>query len=190
MPFRPMALPGAFIFTPEVHRDNRGEFQESFRLSMLKSELGIDFEVKQVNQSTSAKGVIRGIHYTRAPFSQMKYVSCSKGQVWDVVVDLRPESETFGGWDAIVLSPENGRSVIIPEGFGHAFLSLEDDSVVSYLCSREFDKERDGAFHPFSEELGIDFVNFAKDYGIKGFILSEKDAQSGEFRRLSVNRSN
>jgi dTDP-4-dehydrorhamnose 3,5-epimerase len=141
MPFQPMGIHGAFVFTPVRHGDSRGHFQESFKLSSLDKELGLGFEVKQVNQSTSAKGVIRGIHFADTPPGQAKYVSCLKGAIWDVVVDLRTESPTFGKWEGVEVSADNGKAVLIAEGLGHGFLSLQEGSVVTYLCSEEYSPE-------------------------------------------------
>ena len=153
-----------------------------FKLSVIKRELSRDFAVRQVNQSISAKGVIRGIHFTESTEGQAKYVSCSHGRIWDVIVDLRPDSATFGSWQGVELSPENGKSVLVSEGLGHAFLSLEEGSVVNYLCSSEFKIETDRTIHPLSEALGIDFESVARAYGISEFKLSEKDSGAQEFQ--------
>jgi dTDP-4-dehydrorhamnose 3,5-epimerase len=99
-----------------------------------------------------------------------------------VVVDLRPDSPTFGLWQGVELSPENRKSVFISEGLGHAFLSLEEGSVVNYLCSSEFSIETDRTIHPLSEALGIDFEPIAKENGISEFKLSEKDSSAQEFQ--------
>ncbi|BDS49762.1 DTDP-4-dehydrorhamnose 3,5-epimerase RmlC [Rhodoluna lacicola] len=172
-----MKIKGAWIHTPMRHNDDRGHFEEQFKLSQIESELGRTFPVKQVNQSVSNKGVIRGIHYTDSPEGQAKYVSCPRGAIWDVVVDLRKDSPTYGQWDSVKLSAENGLSVLISEGLGHAFLSLEENSVVNYLCTSNYAPELDRAINPFSEKLGITFSNF----GAAGFFLSEKDSGAPDF---------
>lgn len=177
MPFQEMKIKGAWIHAPSRHTDERGHFEEQFRLSQIESELGRTFHVKQVNQSVSIKGVIRGIHYTDSPEGQAKYVSCPKGAIWDVVVDLRKHSPTYGKWDAAVISAENGLSVFISEGLGHAFLSLEDGSVVDYLCSAEYSPENDRTVNPLSESLAIDFTST----GLNEFVLSEKDSLAYHF---------
>jgi dTDP-4-dehydrorhamnose 3,5-epimerase len=182
MPFQPMGIQGAFVFTPVRHKDSRGHFQESFKLSSLKTELGLGFEVKQVNQSTSAKGVIRGIHFADNPPGQAKYVSCLKGAIWDVVVDLRTESPTFGKWEGVEVSAENGKSVLIAEGLGHAFLSLEEGSVVSYLCSEEYNPTTERQINPLDKDLAIDFSGSGSKFGVEEFLLSEQDKKAQGFQ--------
>lgn len=175
MPFEPMKIPGAYIFNPARLGDGRGYFQENFKLSYIRAQLGISFTVKQVNQSLSSKGVIRGIHFADTPPGQAKYVTCPQGAVWDVVVDLRAGSPSFGIWDGVVLSGKNGKSVLLGEGLGHGFLALEEGSVVSYLCSEEYKPGNEHQINPFDPDLRIDFAKVGNKYGIENFILSEKD---------------
>jgi dTDP-4-dehydrorhamnose 3,5-epimerase len=182
MPFEPMGIQGAFVFTPVRHQDSRGYFQESFKLSALKNELGLGFEVKQVNQSSSAKGVIRGIHFADNPPGQAKHVSCLRGSIWDVVVDLRTESPTFGKWEGVEVSAENGKAVLISEGLGHAFLSLEEDSVVSYLCSEEYNPAAEHQINPLDTDLAIDFSGDGAKFGINEFLISEQDKKAQGFK--------
>jgi dTDP-4-dehydrorhamnose 3,5-epimerase len=177
-----MKIQGAWIHTPFRHEDSRGHFEEQFKLSSILQELGRSFPVAQVNQSVSSKGVIRGIHWTDEPVSQAKYVSCLSGALWDVVVDLRRDSPTYGSWDAEIISSENGKSVLISEGLGHAFLVLEDRSVASYLCSSEFNPSFDRVIHPLDEVLNIDFREAALKFGISDFILSDKDIAGENFK--------
>jgi dTDP-4-dehydrorhamnose 3,5-epimerase len=172
-----MKIKGAWIHTPLRHMDDRGHFEEQFKLSQIESELGRSFSVRQVNQSVSNKGVIRGIHYTDSPEGQAKYVSCPKGALWDVVVDLRKDSPTYGQWDSVELSAQNGHSVFITEGLGHAFLSLEDGSVANYLCTSEYAPEADRTINPLSAKLAIAF----ESSGITKFLLSQKDSDAVHF---------
>jgi dTDP-4-dehydrorhamnose 3,5-epimerase len=181
MPFEKMRIPGAWVFSPIRHSDDRGFFEEKFKLSQIESELGRSFQVVQVNQSVSRIGVIRGIHFTTGTAGQAKYVACSRGRVWDVVVDVRPHSETYGQWDAVELSNDNGKSVLISEGLGHAFLALEDHSAVNYLCNSEFDRINDSVVNPFSKSLSIDFQLVGESNGINSFTLSDRDANAPEF---------
>ena len=173
-----MKIKGAWIHKPLRHADQRGHLEEQFKLSQIETELRRDFSVKQVNQSVSSRGVIRGIHYTEGSKGQAKYVSCPKGAIWDVVVDLRKDSLTYGHWDAIELSGENGLSVFISEGLGHAFLSLEDGSTVNYLCSEEYNPESDRTVNPLSESLAIDFLST----GVSEFVISSKDSSAEDFQ--------
>ena len=182
MTFEDTSIEGVWVHTPLKHTDNRGSFEEQFKLSLMERQLHRGFTVRQVNQSVSAKGVIRGIHYTDSPEGQAKYISCSRGRVWDVVVDLRRDSPTFGSWQGTELSPENGKSVFVSEGIGHAFLSLEEGSVVNYLCSSEFDPEADRAIHALSPSLGISFESMAKENCILEIRLSDKDSGATQFQ--------
>ena len=181
MPFQEMKIKGAWLHTPIRHSDERGHFEEQFKISQIESELGRTFTVKQVNQSVSNRGVIRGIHYTDSPDGQAKYISCPKGRIWDVVVDLRKESPTYGQWDAAELSPENGKSIFISAGLGHAFLSLSDDSVSTYLCSAEYEPTSDKGFNPLSESLSIDFREIALRHGIDRLVVSDRDESAPIF---------
>jgi dTDP-4-dehydrorhamnose 3,5-epimerase len=181
MPFKEMKIQGAFVHTPVRHEDNRGHFEEQFKLSLLEKELGRSFPVRQVNQSLSQKGVIRGIHLTESKEGQAKYISCTSGAIWDVVVDLRKDSPTYGQWDAEVISAKNGKSVFLPEGLGHAFMALEDNTVANYLCTTEFNPEADKTINPFDQQLAIGFDQIARAHGIEGYLLSDKDRQAAPF---------
>lgn len=181
MPFQEMKIKGAWIHRPKRHQDERGHFEEQFRHSQIELELGRKFPVLQVNQSVSRLGVIRGIHYTQGSVGQAKYISCSRGALWDVVVDLREDSPTFGKWDAVEVSAENGLSVFISEGLGHAFLSLMENTVSTYLCSTEYEPNVDRALHPLSPNLAIDFQGKALEFGISQFEISEKDLAAPNF---------
>jgi dTDP-4-dehydrorhamnose 3,5-epimerase len=176
MTFTPLKIAGAWVHTPQIWPDERGAFHEVFKLSAIEEQLARSFTVKQVNQSVSKKGVIRGIHFTDSAEGQAKYVSCPQGALWDVVVDLRPKSPTYGQWDSVLLNAENRKAVLISEGLGHAFLALEDTTVASYLCSSEFNPKADKALNPLSDKLAIAFNSFADSHGIKEFILSTKDS--------------
>lgn len=181
MPFQEMKIKGAWIHTPVRHNDDRGHFEEQFKVSQIESELGRTFIVKQVNQSVSNKGVIRGVHFTDSPEGQAKYVSCPKGAIWDVVVDLRKDSPTYGQWDAVELSAKNGLSVFIAEGLGHAFLSLEDGSVAHYLCSSEYNRQLERTINPLSNSIGLPFQEMSETYEISEFILSTNDEDAPHF---------
>jgi len=169
-----MSIDGAWIYTPTIRPDSRGTFHEVFKMSLIERELGIPFPVLQVNQSLSKKGVVRGIHWTESPEGQAKYVSCVSGGLWDVVVDLRPNSPTFGKWDAAHLTAENHNSVLISNGLGHAFLALEDGTIANYLCSSEFNPSGDRGLNPLSPWLEIPFASFGKNFGVEALEISQK----------------
>jgi dTDP-4-dehydrorhamnose 3,5-epimerase len=181
--FTPLKIQGAWVYEPTVHRDPRGSFSEVLRGSELKSMLGRPFEVRQVNQSISSKGVIRGIHMTDSTEGQAKFISCPAGAFWDVVVDLREDSQTYGQWDATLLSSENRKSMLILEGLGHAFLSLQDETVAFYLCTSEYNPSAEITINPLDETLGISFSKMASEYSLDNFILSEKDRVGARFLR-------
>jgi dTDP-4-dehydrorhamnose 3,5-epimerase len=181
MPFELSSIEGLFIHSPNRHSDARGLFEEQFKLSQIQDELGIEFNVKQVNQSSSSKGVLRGIHLTDSAQGQAKYVSCSRGSVWDIALDLRIKSATYGQWVAQILSYENGKSALIPAGVGHAFLSLEDDTVVHYLCSSEYDPTSERTINPLSPKLAICFEDVMSEYSIEELLISEKDSAAPDF---------
>jgi len=181
MTFTPLKIEGVWLHTPKVWPDDRGTFHEVFKLSLISKQLGRDFQVKQVNQSTSEAGVIRGIHWTDSAEGQAKYVSCPKGALWDVVVDLRPESTSYGQWDAQILSEENGQSMLISEGIGHAFLALENGTVANYLCTSEFNPASDKTISPLDPILAISFSQLADKHGIQELKMSPKDIEGSAF---------
>jgi dTDP-4-dehydrorhamnose 3,5-epimerase len=181
MSFTPLKIEGSWVFTPVKFPDERGSFHEVFKLPLLAETLGFGFEVKQVNQSVSKAGVVRGIHWADVPPGQAKYVFCSKGSIWDVVVDIRVGSPTFGQFDGEIISAENGKCVLIREGLGHVFLSLEDDTVVNYLCSEPFSPKTEHGINPLDPDLGIPFGSI---WDKSEFEFSEKDLNSLSFREM------
>ena len=181
MKFQEMKIKGAWVHTPLRFEDPRGHFQEQFKQSLIEEELGRSFQVLQVNQSFSNKGVIRGIHWTESERGQAKYVSCAQGALWDVVVDLRFDSPTYGMWDAHILSEQNGSSLLISEGLGHAFLALEDGTIANYLCTAEYQPLFERTINPLDPKISIDFVGIARKFGIDDFSMSEKDQLAGSF---------
>jgi dTDP-4-dehydrorhamnose 3,5-epimerase len=152
---RELAIPGAWEITPHVHTDSRGAFYEWFTDSAFAAIAGHPFHLHQVNCSISAAGALRGVHFAEMPPSQAKYVTCVRGAIYDVVVDIRVGSPTFGHWDATQLDAENRRSVYLSEGLGHAFLALEEDSTVMYLCSAGYDPAREHTINALDPALGI-----------------------------------
>lgn len=152
---RELAVPGAWELTPQPHIDSRGLFFEWFSDSVFTDFAGHRLDLQQANCSVSAAGVLRGVHFAQLPPSQAKYVTCLRGSVFDVVVDIRVGSPTFGKWDAVLLDERARRSIYISEGLGHAFLALEDDSTVMYLCSAGYDPGREHTINALDPALGI-----------------------------------
>jgi dTDP-4-dehydrorhamnose 3,5-epimerase len=157
MKVRELSVAGAWEMTPTVHADDRGAFFEWFTDASFTEATGHRFDLRQANCSVSHAGVLRGVHFAQLPPSQAKYVTCLQGAVYDVVVDIRVGSPTFGRWDAVTLDDQTHRAVYLSEGLGHAFLALQDNSVVSYLCSAGYDPTREHTIDPFDAELAIEW---------------------------------
>ena len=155
MEVRELSIPGAFEVTPVKHADDRGTFLEWFREDVFTQVVGHPLHLAQANCSVSQAGTLRGIHFAELPPSQAKFVTCASGAAFDVVVDLRFGSTTYGQWDAVLLDEQDRRAVYLPEGLGHAFLALEDHTVVNYLCSTPYAPGREHAIHPFDPEIAI-----------------------------------
>lgn len=175
MQYRELSVPGAFEITPKQFGDARGLFLEAFKAGPFADAVGHSFDLQQANCSVSAAGVLRGIHFADVPPSQAKYVQCLRGAVLDVVVDVRVGSPTFGRWDGVLLDDVDRRSVYLSEGLGHAFMSLEDDSTVMYLCSAGYAPEREHGIHPLDPTVGIDWPTTARDGSPLTPQLSPKD---------------
>lgn len=157
MTFRELTVPGAWEITPRQHADSRGVFFEWFTDAEFTGFAGHRFDLHQANCSVSSAGVLRGLHFAQLPPSQAKYVTCVRGAVFDVVVDIRVGSPTFGHWDGVRLDDRNRRSVYIGEGLAHGFLALQDDSTVMYLCSASYAPEREHTIRATDPALGIDW---------------------------------
>ncbi len=177
----PLGIEGAWVFESPVHEDSRGDFREWFKLSIAESYLGRSFTVAQSNLSRSKKGVVRGIHFSTAPQGQAKWVTCANGALWDVVVDIRPNSPTFKQWKAIELRAEEGKALFISEGLGHAFVALEDETVISYLLSSPYSPKDEHAINPNDAEIGI-------EWPLLDLSFSEKDAAAPSLEDF-LNRS-
>lgn len=173
-----LSIPGAFVFTPKQFGDDRGVFLEWFKSDVFAEVAGHSFDLSQANLSVSASGVLRGIHFADVPPGQAKYVTCPKGAVLDVVVDIRVGSPTFGQWDAVLLDDDDRKCIYLAEGLGHAFLSLEDGSTVVYLCSAGYNPVGEHAIHPLDPEIGIDWPGVGRNGEPLTYELSGKDAEA------------
>lgn len=163
-------LKGCFVITPNVIKDQRGYFFESFNKTEFETKTGIVTNFVQDNQSQSSKGVLRGLHFQTGAFSQAKLVRVIKGKVLDVCVDLRSESTTFGKHFSILLDDIEHKQLYIPRGFAHGFLVLEDNSIFSYKCDNYYNKASERGIIYNDKDLNIDW-NFPKE----DLILSTKD---------------
>ncbi|MFI7211918.1 dTDP-4-dehydrorhamnose 3,5-epimerase family protein [Micromonospora maritima] len=157
MKVRPLGIEGAWEVTPRQHGDARGLFLEWYRFDHLADAVGHPLRLAQGNLSVSARGVVRGIHFADVPPGQAKYVTCVRGAVLDVVVDVRVGSPTFGRWEAVRLDDVDRRAVYLGEGLGHGFCALTDDATLSYLCSATYRPAAEHTVHPLDPDLAIDW---------------------------------
>ncbi len=163
-------LKGCFIIEPKVFHDDRGYFMESFNQKTFNNGIGQEVTFVQDNQSYSSKGVLRGLHYQCGDHAQAKLVRVLEGEVLDVAVDLRPDSETYGQSFAILLSAQNQKQLFVPRGFAHGFLVVSETATFFYKCDNFYNKESEGGVMFNDPELGIDW-NFPES----DLIISEKD---------------
>src|ERR1700739_1529202 len=157
MTARELAVAGAWEIAPELHTDDRGLLYEWFTQRDFAQVIGHRFDLHQVNCSVSAAGVLRGLHFAQLPPSQAKFVTCVRGAVFDVVVDIRVGSPTYGRWDSVRLDDRDRRSVYVSEGLAHGFLALQDDSTVMYLCSAPYAPDREHTILAPDPQLAIDW---------------------------------
>ena len=175
MEFIKTSLQGAYLIKPKIFRDERGFFLESWNKKVF-AENGIEADFVQDNHSLSLKkGILRGLHFQLPPYAQAKLVRVTRGKVYDVIVDLRRQSSTFGKWEAFELSAENFRMLFVPRGFAHAFLTLEDNTDFIYKVDNFYAPEADSGIVWSDPDLGI-------DWPIKDPILSEKDSKLQFFK--------
>lgn len=155
--WRELAIPGAWEVIPEVHRDGRGAFFEWFTEGAFGEMTGLRFDTRQANCSVSTAGALRGLHFAQLPPGQRKYVTCVGGAVFDVVVDIRVGSPTYGQWDSVLLDAVDRRSVYVSEGLAHGFLALRDDTTVMYLCSEPYTPAREFTIAADDPAIGVDW---------------------------------
>ena len=158
MTFTRTAIPDVVIIEPKVHGDSRGYFVETFRQDKLEEFLGYQINFCQDNESKSSKGVLRGLHYQLPPHAQTKLVRVISGRVLDVAVDIRKNSPTFGKYVAVELSGENKKQLLIPRGFAHGFVVLEDDTVFAYKVDNYYSPECDRGIAFDDKNLNIDWI--------------------------------
>lgn len=157
MKVRELDIPGTWEITPTLHGDSRGLLFEWLTDHAFTGFAGHRLDVRQANCSVSAAGVLRGLHFAQVPPSQAKYVTCVSGSVFDVVVDIRVGSPTFGQWDSVLLDDLDHKTIYISEGLAHGFLALQDNSTVMYLCSAEYNPQREHTICPTDRALAIDW---------------------------------
>ena len=171
MNFIPTKLEGCFVIEPKIFNDERGYFLESFNENTFQKGIGQPVHFVQDNQSFSSKGVLRGLHYQTGEHAQAKLVRVLQGEVLDVVVDIRPDSKTYGESFSVVLSGENQKQFFIPRGFAHGFLVLSETATFFYKCDNFYNKESEGGIIYNDKSLNIDW-----QFSNAELLISEKDA--------------
>nr|WGN91630.1 dTDP-4-dehydrorhamnose 3,5-epimerase [Aeromonas sobria] len=168
------AISDVLIFEPKVFGDERGFFFESFNHKLFEEAVGYPVTFVQDNHSKSSKGVLRGLHYQLSPHAQGKLVRCVAGEVFDVAVDIRKRSPTFGQWVGVHLSAENKRQLWIPEGFAHGFVTLSESAEFLYKTTDYYHRESEGSICWNDPDINI-------EWPVEGVLLSEKDKTSQSF---------
>ncbi|HEX6376626.1 MAG TPA: dTDP-4-dehydrorhamnose 3,5-epimerase [Allosphingosinicella sp.] len=176
MRVHPTAIPDVLLLEPTVHGDARGFFMESYNRRAFAETVGRDVEFVQDNHSLSAKGVLRGLHYQVPPHAQAKLVRVAEGEIFDVAVDLRRASPTFGRWTGETLSADNRLQLWIPEGFAHGFVTLSETAQVLYKASAYYSAPHERSLAWDDADLGIDWS------GVAAPLLSAKDAAAPQMR--------
>ena len=174
----PLDIPEVLLLEPAVFADDRGRFCETYKRSDFQ-EIGIEDLFIQDNESESARGVLRGLHYQLAPHAQSKLVRVVVGNVFDVAVDIRRGSSTFGQWVGQELSAENHRMIYVPPGFAHGFVTMSERAIFSYKCGAEYNKSAESGIRWDDADLAIDWPEME-------MVLSEKDAALPAFSDAEV----
>jgi len=174
-----LEVEGVWRFLPNVLKDDRGEFTEWFRSEPFALNVGHWLALGQANLSVSRAGVVRGIHFADVPPGQAKWVCCVRGAALDVAVDVRLGSPTFGRWTANRIDPDRRQVIYLPEGVGHAFMALDDDTTVVYLCSQPYDGARERAVSPVDPEIGIEWPTD------RPIVLSPKDTHAPNLKEAA-----
>ena len=175
MKVTPLSIPDVLLIESQVFTDDRGFFYESFNQNNFEAALGYKINFVQDNHSKSVKGVLRGLHYQLAPKAQGKLVRVIQGEVFDVVVDLRQSSPTFGKWVGEILSGDNKKQIWMPEGFAHGFLTLSDTAEFLYKTTDFYSKEHEQAIRWNDEKIGI-------QWPMKEVSMSSKDSVALSFK--------
>ncbi len=173
--FEKTSISEVILITPKVFGDERGYFLETYQSEIYK-QFGIDCDFVQDNESKSTKGILRGLHFQKQ-HTQAKLVRVLQGEVFDVAVDCRKNSKTFGKWVGEIISAENKRQLYVPKGFAHGFLVLSNEAVFSYKCSDYYDKQSEGGIIYNDETIGIQWPKLNNCE----IILSEKDMELPKF---------
>ena len=170
MHFKETKLQGCFVVEPKIILDERGYFMESFNEKIFQKGIGENVHFVQDNQSFSSQGVLRGLHYQTGEYAQAKLVRVLQGEVLDIAVDIRPNSQTFGQYEAVVLTADNQTQFYIPRGFAHGFLVLSQTATFFYKCDNFYNKESEGGLMYNDKTINIDW-----QFPFEKMLISEKD---------------
>ena len=181
MKIEPLSISGAWLVKFQTFNDKRGFFREWFKSEEISKVTDFNFSFSQANLSFSLKGTLRGIHYSLAKNGQAKYVTCIKGRIQDVIVDIRPDSPTFGKWIDIDLNEDSGSAILIEPNLGHGFLSLAESSTVVYLTSSTYDPKNEFEINPFDIDLSIKW-----GLPVAEIIISERDETAPSFKEREL----
>ncbi|MEL7124397.1 MAG: dTDP-4-dehydrorhamnose 3,5-epimerase [Bacteroidota bacterium] len=181
MKFVETKLKGCYVLEPEIYKDNRGYFFESFNQAKFETAIGKPINFVQDNQSFSSKGVLRGLHFQKGKYAQAKLVRVLEGEVLDVVVDVRTESPTFGKHFSILLSSENKKQLFIPRDFAHGFVVLSNQAHFFYKCDNFYNKDSESGLIYNDKDLGINWI-----YQERELKISEKDMELPRFKNLKL----
>ena len=174
----PLSIKGAWLIEAPTYPDERGLFREWFLGDLNENYQLPSFKVVQANTSISAKGVIRGLHFSNSQDGQSKIITCTSGSGLDAIVDLRKDSETFGKTITIELSSDRGLSIFISSGLGHGFQAFENETSLTYLLNKKYDPLAEYSINPLDKELGIEWAQLPH-------IISEKDKAAPDFKQIS-----
>lgn len=174
-------IPGLVVIEPRVFEDDRGYFFETFQQERYR-EAGIERPFIQDNESRSVKGVVRGLHYQLGDAAQAKLVRVIQGSVYDVAVDLRKGSPTFGKWFGVELNENNKKQLYVPRGFAHGFSVLSETAIFTYKCDNLYNREAESSINPFDKILGIDWQVKEEET-----LVSEKDKNAPVFKKAQMN---
>ena len=180
MQVTPLAIDGAWLFTPLLRPDDRGVFLEAFTATSFESAVGHAFSLRQMNISVSKAGTVRGIHFASVPPGQAKYVQCLAGRILDIVIDIRVGSPTFGAHSAVELDDADRQALYVSEGLGHAFCALTESATVGYLCSEPYAPAREFGIHPLDADLALPWPDAERA------VLSPKDAAAPTFAQAQA----
>lgn len=172
-------ITGSWLLTPRVHTDSRGQFVESFQKHRFAKQTGISLDFIQDNEVVSYQGVVRGLHLQNDPYGQAKLIRVVQGQIYDVAVDLRADSYTYGEWFGVELSADNQTQLFLPKGFAHGYSVLSERAIVQYKVDAPYNPQAENGIRYNDPDLGI-------DWQVDNPILSEKDQKLPFFKELNL----